>query len=156
MTSLHSRHICHIVILVRATKHYFVSVKLRTILGSVRLFILGVKHHISNLLAPSITQLANYAFGETPGQMGLEMADLIDKAIDAVKSAQGLYTTVLNFVNISLQPLAVGSSIPAAAPRELLLTLFLDKPQIVSAISEDMEGSLRKYHSEDTFDSAIS
>lgn len=107
-------------ILVRATKHYFVSVKLRTILGSVRLFILGVKHHTSILLAPSIIQLANYAFEEMPGQIGLEIANLIDKAIDAVKAAQGLHTTVLNCVNISLQPLAVGSSIPTAAPRELV------------------------------------
>ena len=76
--TLHSRHICHIVILVRDTKYYFVSIKLRTILGSARLFLLGAKHHASILLAPSIIQLGNYALEETPGQMELEMTDLID------------------------------------------------------------------------------
>ena len=51
-----------------------------------------------------------------------------------------------------LQSLAEGSSIPPAAPRVLLLTLVLNKPQIVSVMSEDLGRNLRKYHSKNAFD----
>ena len=108
---------------------------------------MGLKHHISILLVPSTIQLANYAPEETPDQMRLEMTDLIE-------AAQKPHATVSNSANTSLQPLAESSSIPPAAPRVLLVTLVLNKPEIVSVLSEDMEGGLRKYHSKNTFDMA--
>ena len=145
---LHSRHICHMVILVRTIKYYFVSVNLRIILGSVKIFLLGVQHHLSIFLAPSAMHLTNRAL-KTQGQVEPEMADLIDEAMDVIQAAQKLHATACSSASIAVSPVVVGSSIPTAAPRELLVggneADWSDLPEIANIRREDRVHRLRQY-----------